>query len=327
MKKAFTLIELLVVIAIIAILAAILFPVFAQAKVAAKKTTSVSNLKQQNLSLLMYSADYDDMYPHNDDCVPNSSLDPTYNNIANPTATDLTNHCSSGSTLGGYSWRVNHYAWQKWVQPYVKNVQMFIHPSIALLKGTNATNGVPTGFDQGEIANGYALNIAITGAQNTWPSPATYGAYRNSFVGGTQTGLASPAEALILTEQWFYPVTGGFEIPGNTQTTTYYPPAIREHWQQMFNKLDPNATVSTCYAGNTIDPTKVPFGVVPVGYADGHVKVIAVGQFLANTPTFAQLTGQTTVDKYACPPFAAYYNNAVTALQSVNAPMWGLFSQ
>jgi prepilin-type N-terminal cleavage/methylation domain-containing protein/prepilin-type processing-associated H-X9-DG protein len=59
-RKAFTLIELLVVIAIIAILAAILFPVFAQAKEAAKKTTSVSNLKQIGLAWLMYGGDYDD---------------------------------------------------------------------------------------------------------------------------------------------------------------------------------------------------------------------------------------------------------------------------
>jgi len=63
MKKAFTLIELLVVIAIIAILAAILFPVFAQAKLAAKKTTSTSNEKQINLGLQMYLTDYDDQVP------------------------------------------------------------------------------------------------------------------------------------------------------------------------------------------------------------------------------------------------------------------------
>lgn len=59
-KKAFTLIELLVVIAIIAILAAILFPVFAQAKLAAKKAVSISNLKQLALAEKMYENDYDD---------------------------------------------------------------------------------------------------------------------------------------------------------------------------------------------------------------------------------------------------------------------------
>jgi len=58
--RAFTLIELLVVIAIIAILAAILFPVFAQAKVAAKFTATLSNNKQLNLGWIMYSTDFDD---------------------------------------------------------------------------------------------------------------------------------------------------------------------------------------------------------------------------------------------------------------------------
>jgi prepilin-type N-terminal cleavage/methylation domain-containing protein len=58
--KAFTLIELLVVIAIIAILAAILFPVFAQAKLAAKKTNDLSQLKQLALGTLIYTNDYDD---------------------------------------------------------------------------------------------------------------------------------------------------------------------------------------------------------------------------------------------------------------------------
>ena len=62
MKKAFTLIELLVVIAIIAILAAILFPVFAQAKIAAKKSVALSQSKQVGLAAHIYMADYDDVF-------------------------------------------------------------------------------------------------------------------------------------------------------------------------------------------------------------------------------------------------------------------------
>jgi len=63
MRKGFTLIELLVVIAIIAILAAILFPVFAQAKMAAKKTADISNAKQIGTAAQLYLNDSDDTYP------------------------------------------------------------------------------------------------------------------------------------------------------------------------------------------------------------------------------------------------------------------------
>src|SRR5579862_2989762 len=62
MKRAFTLIELLVVIAIIAILAAILFPVFAQAKLSAKQIVCLSNMKQIGLASMMYLADNDDSW-------------------------------------------------------------------------------------------------------------------------------------------------------------------------------------------------------------------------------------------------------------------------
>ncbi len=90
MRRAFTLIELLVVIAIIAILAAILFPVFAQAKAAAKKTTCISNIKQLGLGVLMYTADYDDFYMQR----------------------------LAGTNTAG----VDH--WVDLVQPYVKNKQI-----------------------------------------------------------------------------------------------------------------------------------------------------------------------------------------------------------
>src|SRR5579872_2890780 len=64
-SRGFTLIELLVVIAIIAILAAILFPVFAQAREAARKAVCISNNRQIGLGAMMYVQDYDEMYPTN----------------------------------------------------------------------------------------------------------------------------------------------------------------------------------------------------------------------------------------------------------------------
>src|ERR1051326_5471134 len=64
-KRAFTLIELLVVIAIIAILAAILFPVFARAREKARQTACTSNVKQLGLAWMMYVQDYDETFPPN----------------------------------------------------------------------------------------------------------------------------------------------------------------------------------------------------------------------------------------------------------------------
>ncbi|MFQ6132496.1 MAG: type II secretion system protein, partial [Armatimonadota bacterium] len=71
-RAGFTLIELLVVIAIIAILAAILFPVFAQAREKARQTACLSNLKQIGLALAMYVSDNDEMYPRHS--LPNSDI-------------------------------------------------------------------------------------------------------------------------------------------------------------------------------------------------------------------------------------------------------------
>jgi len=98
-RKAFTLIELLVVIAIIAILAAILFPVFAQAKLAAKKTASLSNTKEITLAAIMYGGDADDYLPLSDSG-PTSQLTGTAANHSN--------------------------TWQGIILPYIKSEQLFV---------------------------------------------------------------------------------------------------------------------------------------------------------------------------------------------------------
>lgn len=120
-RKAFTLIELLVVIAIIAILAAILFPVFAQAKAAAKKSQSLSNVKQQALAVQMYLADNDDVHAQGY----------WYQN--------------DSSSAGGY----NH--WTGVMQPYIKSFRLFVDPM-------DESNGLaPTNFEVGTNNLGYGI--------------------------------------------------------------------------------------------------------------------------------------------------------------------------
>ena len=95
MHRGFTLIELLVVIAIIAILAAILFPVFAKAREKARQSSCLSNVKQMGLAFLQYTQDYDEMLPW--------YVDTNYN----------------FATM----------AWYQIMQPYVKNQQLWTCPS------------------------------------------------------------------------------------------------------------------------------------------------------------------------------------------------------
>src|SRR5579863_9827517 len=104
--QAFTLIELLVVIAIIAILAAILFPVFAKAREQARKISCLSNVKQMELSLLMYVQDYDEGYPV-------TPFPPD-----NPIPT-------TGPMWAWFVWE----GWPLLTNPYVKNGQIFHCPS------------------------------------------------------------------------------------------------------------------------------------------------------------------------------------------------------
>lgn len=126
MKKAFTLIELLVVIAIIAILAAILFPVFAQAKTAAKRTTELSNAKQIAVAFNMYATDYDDTTVTVSK-VPIVGLSGT---------TAYTDNGSSKTTVQ---------TWYSALQPYCKSWEMFLSPTRSDGYSYNISTAAATG--------------------------------------------------------------------------------------------------------------------------------------------------------------------------------------
>jgi prepilin-type N-terminal cleavage/methylation domain-containing protein/prepilin-type processing-associated H-X9-DG protein len=121
MRRGFTLIELLVVIAIIAILAAILFPVFARAREKARQSSCLSNTKQLQLAILMYVQDYDETF------------------------------CLGNNSAGG--------SWVKWftlMEPYLKNEQILVCPSRKTvspgygwnIRGGNSASNSATGLYQ-----------------------------------------------------------------------------------------------------------------------------------------------------------------------------------
>ena len=167
MKKAFTLIELLVVIAIIAILAAILFPVFAQAKASAKKTACLSNLKQIGVGLYLYLGDFDDTLP-----MANYPSSPS-------------NVPSAFSYLSGGSGGFVAQTWADIIQPYAKNYDLFKCPtddSGPLKNGAVTVPGLPLS---------YALNFYFF---------RTTAGFFGSSTGGSLTSVTEPAGRLFIVE-------------------------------------------------------------------------------------------------------------------------------
>lgn len=157
MRRAFTLIELLVVIAIIAILAAILFPVFAQAKEAAKKTQGLSQIKQTATGVNIYTTDNDDNFPLT--IIMNAGGAWQFNLLAEVPA----------------NWRINVPAtnerhsvyWQNSCRPYIKNEQIYAHSSgIDQTGAPTTTLGLPP-TKTGGTMNGMLSTLSTTAVANS----------------------------------------------------------------------------------------------------------------------------------------------------------------
>jgi prepilin-type N-terminal cleavage/methylation domain-containing protein len=161
-RRAFTLIELLVVIAIIAILAAILFPVFAQAKVAAKGAASLSNIKQHMTAWFMYAEAYDD------------------------TVVPMANQTQGPLLFNG----LEYSPWNQLLQPYEKNKDITQDP---LVQPNPVENGIPVNLLWPYRPQyGYAYSV--------W-SPHTTIAVDGAFTPKQTTSAALPGDTVAFTSR------------------------------------------------------------------------------------------------------------------------------
>lgn len=245
-RNGFTLIELLVVIAIIAILAAILFPVFARAREKARQASCTSNLKQMGLAMLMYANDYDEVLPPNYAWVPESWPKPT-----------------QGVWFTGF-----------WM------FDAFLHPYVNMGKadaaGKMTGHGIwhcPSGFTSMQAhARNYGANANVFGVFN-W-DPATYGDTWNA--SKKLADLSKPAELFGYFDAGCYTMVYSYvEFP---QASIWYMPGTAHPDQPRW--------ASTSDSGMFMDKDWREGrhnGNINICYMDGHVKSIS-GQSLWNHP-------------------------------------------
>lgn len=267
-RGAFTLIELLVVIAIIAILAAILFPVFAQAREKARSTACLSNSKQIGLGIMMYSQDYDESYPLYVASYCESARVP---NPLNP------NDAPGGSAGIG-----RRPMWQYLITPYLKNWGIFSCPSDKP-QSTNTTaafHNISYGYNYGYLSK-LEVTADPSGCGPTqWFSARSQAAInrpadivmvadagnRDAFGNsGTTLGSAiNPPDAWPSTEYFYGPVQVGWGL------------ACQTYWSTAGGALDGKWGNTDGFAFRHQTGGNVTF-------ADGHAKFMKVGTLAQGT--------------------------------------------
>jgi len=284
-RRGFTLIELLVVIAIIAILAAILFPVFARAREAARKATCLSNLKQIGLAALMYAQDYDEVLP-----ACNAAADCSAHPIdpANLWVTEFRR--SGGATVGSADY------WQlaDLLLPYVKSLDLFNCPT--------AVRRYPEyKMHQVVLTSGPAIGVAKCGRLVTDPYDIENGMGSYAYFCGhfdTSLGIGSAsltngdygdvwdaAEAIfgyVTASQWQNPQ----DYFACTNAVGLFDNPV---WKPMVRCAD--YSIHEGYSHRyVVDHTPPPElgGLIPtipvsapVAFADGHVKYLRLGFYEA----------------------------------------------
>ena len=275
-NSAFTLIELLVVIAIIAILAAILFPVFARARENARRASCQSNLKQIGLGLMQYSQDFDGWTPGS---VTFGQVPP------------------GGGPAGGASWPTM-------IQPYIKSSQLFVCPSSSTTSKTESDIMPASTFPYcGASTNG---DQASTSASDIALSKVASNSYGYNLI--QSTGWTTPGyDATGSSPRTATPGVNGFKTgylnSNATASIGVFEPAVEDSAGtiRVFDSMAGSTSGSpTCAVGNSIRaisaedrtdhfPTatysKVSnrhFDGFNALYGDGHVKFRKWGSTTAN---------------------------------------------
>jgi prepilin-type N-terminal cleavage/methylation domain-containing protein len=268
-QRAFTLIELLVVIAIIAILAAILFPVFAQAKTAAKKTQSLSNVKQVGTSMFIYTADYDDV-----------------------------------NVIGEYGSGDFHVTWIAAITPYVKNGRTFRNPVSGVTQASGA-DGIfrspsypvgavnnPTTWEQAQTGGfSYGVHHAIFADNFDSNQPWFPAAQVRPSL--SQTQLDNPADKVMMMEKganitwgypWFHPWQGMWigsiaTTAGNEATITRDGVDVYNPASPMYDpRFDTDCNATTQGNWECAAHARYRFNeTAPMVFMDGHAKPIKKG--------------------------------------------------
>lgn len=277
-RGAFTLIELLVVIAIIAILAAILFPVFGRAREMARRASCVSNLKQMGLATIQYSQDFDEnLYPHRFN-VPAGQ---------NPLETEATAAGVTGMA-NNKNW------WPNLLQPYIKSWQVFQCPSKANAwvkwnsdgKDCKATGCSGIGYG-GE--NSYGHNDILSPAE--------------AFSGGTAplaikvSQIQDSSKTVAVVDASYYGAAPDYkglsgltpQVPSSFTNTDYQAMVdvngaqYAHYWQNVGNNVwswanretgDSSSTPAGTTNEGTANGSPRHMGMINTLYVDGHVKSV-----------------------------------------------------
>ncbi len=273
-RSAFTLIELLVVIAIIAILAAILFPVFAQAKAAAKKISCLSNFNQMGKAVIMYNADYDDRMPHSN---------------------------TDGSATFCWGCGPPDKTWGLLVFPYVKNYQVFRCPSDPNANDAGLTrdaNGVPVPPNNPNVPYYWTVRTDL-GYNYDFLAPWVYG-FSPVTISSRPIGLSQdeqPANTVLFADSiWDRDANGAPVGGGNWVIEAPCAKDSNGAWLQPIASIWPsgsvcNYTTNPCWynygIGWNLQPNSwLVFGGlwpwhngrVNINYVDGHSKNNAISQ-------------------------------------------------